>query len=184
MKINLPFGKTIIFRFTIFNTPKVFTTGICSRCKDGKHVIFLDYDHQEINEIYNEIKEIQEKYKLSNAFVFALDRPDSYHVIILDKFNATQAMEIMQETNVDPDYIGRIYHKWHEWVLRCEDKGNRKKPVYNSIIPSKYDNHEISTAHKQFLETYYGIPKIIYLKEDYISELKIVHYNTGNRVKK
>ena len=176
-------NKTFRTIFQFYRTPDVWTSGMTSRCQDGKHVIFLDYDHMGLSEIKDEIKFLQEYRELSHAQFFELDRERSYHVVILDKFPLKKAYEIQSETNIEWAYLNSIrFTRGREWVLRIDAKGKRKMPKYKFTLKSKVDKREISTAHKVFLEKYYGVPKIKYRKEDHLTKMPLVNYNTGNRV--
>ena len=86
-KIGIPFTKrTIRFSTILYRTPDEETAGYTSRCKDGKHVIMLDYDGLSLNEVIDEIKFLQKQFRLSNFFIWECDRNDSYHAVCLDKF--------------------------------------------------------------------------------------------------
>lgn len=187
-QISLAFGIPLTkqkIRFSIQNyrDPTAWTSGLSSRCMDGRHVLFFDYDSQDLRAVIEEIKYIQEAFKLSNAYVFELDRANSFHVIILDKVSVTEAYEILNNTNVDWGYKESVKRvRGREWILRVAEKGKRKAPKFVDIIPSPYNQGPISTAHKQFLQLWYAVPKIKYNFEDNINTIPTINYNTGNRV--
>ena len=175
--------RTVNFSFQIYHYPDTKTQGITSRCKDGRHILFFDYDNQELKQVIGELRFLQEYFKLSTAYIFELDRFGSYHAIILDKFSPIKAQEILKESNCDENYISSIRRiRGHEWALRCTEKGTRPKPKLKYIIKSNYNENEISTAHKRFLEMYYHVPTSKYKKEDKYMELPITEYVTGNRI--
>ena len=184
LSLNIPIIKnTIRFSTQIYRNPNIFSQGISSRCMDGKHILFFDYDDQDLTQIIDEIKFLQEEFKLSNAYIFELDRPDSYHAIILDKFSISDAYTILKESNIDYGYRESVKMvRGREWILRSAEKGNRNKPKYLKTIESNYNNKQISTAHKTFLELYYQIPTYKYKNEDNILKMAVINYETGNRV--
>src|SRR3989304_3101601 len=92
--------KTLDFRLRFYNTPNAVTSGITSRCMDGRHVLFLDYDNQELVQVEDEVKFLQEKFNLGNAYVFRT-RDNGFHTIFLDKMPLVEAYNIMKETNCD-----------------------------------------------------------------------------------
>lgn len=182
----IPFTrKTMRFIWQFYQTPDTWTYGMTSRCKDGRHVLFFDYDNDNFPQIKDEIEYLQKFYKLSHAYVFENDREKSYHVVILDKFALRKAYKILSNSNVEWSYVNSVKMiRGHSWVLRATEKGERKLPEYVGMIKSKYNHREISTPHKEFLKVHYGVELGKYIKEDGISvdEMPMVWYNTGNRV--
>lgn len=183
---TIPFiKKTFRTIWQIYRSPDIWTHGITSRCKDGKHVLFFDYDHMDLPEIIDELKYLQDFFKLSHAYIFELDRNKSYHAVILDKFPLKKAYQILEETNVEWAYVNSVrFCRGREWVLRTDEKGNRPPPKFKAVIKSKHNWRKISTAHRLFLEKYefYQVPPQKYIREDNIHTIPIVSYNTGNRV--
>ena len=185
-QITVPFIKKT-FRTIIqyYRSPDTWTYGMTSRCQDGKHILFFDYDHMGLKEIIDEIEYLQEYYSLSHAYIFELDRNKSYHVVILDKFSLKDAYEIQSQSNTEWAYLNSVrFTRGREWVLRIAEKGNRNPPHFLKVIKSKNQEHQISKAHKNFLQKYehYAVPKLSYKKEDTYTRIPIVKYNTGNRV--
>lgn len=176
------FNKTFRGNLDFYKTPDKFALGIHSRCADGLHVLFFDYDFLTSEEVEADIKRLQKEFMLSSAFVFVLDRLNSYHVIILDKFSLHDAFKIIQQANVDAAFMyapDKLFSR--EWVLRISSKGNRKSPEFLRLIKSEWNLHQISSAHKKFLEQYYGVPELQYACLDGLKELPVIRYNTGNR---
>jgi hypothetical protein len=198
MKINFSFGafshasffwpvplikKTLKFTLDFYTTPDKFSVGITSRCVDGLHVLFFDYDYMDYASVKSEIKRLQKDFMLGPAYVFELDRPNSFHVIILDKFTLHDALSVLQCASIDFAFATapiRLFYR--EWVLRIGRKGGRASPVYKALIPSEYGENEISTAHKLFLQKYYKVPLVDYPFEDGYTQIPAISYNTGNRV--
>ncbi len=175
------------FRIIInwYRTPDTWTYGMTSRCMDGRHVLFFDYDHVGFREIADEIRYLQKQFQLSHAYVFELDRDKSYHVVILDKFSLKKAYQIQSESNVEWAYLNSVrFTRGREWVLRIAEKGERNPPKWKCTIKSPYQKHIISTAHKNFLHKFenYQVPMLKYKNEDNITKIPTVKYNTGNRV--
>jgi len=67
----VPFTSRM-FRFTFqtYKNPTTLTTGISSRCKDGRQVLFFDYDNQDLMQVVDEIKYLQEVFKLYDRVRF------------------------------------------------------------------------------------------------------------------
>lgn len=179
-------NRTFRTMVQLYKTPEKWTYGMTSKCKDGKHILLMDYDDTPLTEIEDEIKELQEFHKLSHAYIFQMDRELSFHVIILDKFTLRKTFEILSSLNIDLAFIyaPKIKGLTKEWILRTHLKGKRKPPKFVKIVMSKHQEKEISTGHKIFLQKFenYATPSLKYKNEDNITDVPIVSYNTSNRV--
>ena len=185
LKLELPFIKrTFRIMFQLYRTPDTWTSGISSVCADGRHTLFFDYDKvDDISRVEQEIKFIQEELNLSHAYIFTTNENTNFHVIILDKHSLRETFNIIKETNVDYAFLTSIkIIKGREWILRIDEKGKRPRPVFVKVLKSLNQEKEISTAHKIFLQKYYGVPKLKYKFEDNNTIIPLVNYNTGNRV--
>lgn len=201
VRLEFPvFKQTFRLTMQTYRSPDTWTQGIGSRCIDGKHILFFDYDKMPLSEIKDEIKYLQETFQLSNAYIFEIEKNASYHVVILDKFSLRRAFNILNQSNVEWSYRNSVLLvRGREWVLRTIAKGNRNPPRFLQVLYSKYNFREISTAHKCFLQNpfsanvkegenciellrKYKVPKIFYPREDNISIIPLINYNTGNRV--
>jgi len=180
------FGKAINISLLIAKKPTKSTMGVTSRCVDGKHVLFFDWDGLTFEEVISEIAYLQGYYKLSNFYIFELNVFDSFHGICLDKFNLYDAVEIVSNSSADRGFKKAPFlFKKKRWVLRTEKKGERDTPRFRCEIKSLNNEFSKSTAHKIFLEQHYKI-KIGKLKyEDGFNDtIELIQYDTGNRTKK
>lgn len=185
LKFTIPIiNRTFRTLFQLYRTPDTWTSGVSSVCENGQHVLFFDYDKvEDLARVENEIRFIQHEFCLSHAYVFATDS-NNFHVIILDKHSLRETFNIIKETNVDFAFLTSIkLLKGREWVLRIAEKGNRPKPAFIKVLKSIHQQKEISTAHKLFLQKYYGVNKLKYKFEDNTNVIPLLNYNTGNRVK-
>jgi len=185
--ISIQISNQSVWLFKILAVPKPDkqTTGISSRCYGGSHVTFLDFDGLEEEEIEQELLNIIKRFKLSDFLIFKNDMPKSYHAICLDKFDLYEALNIIAKTSADRGFINAPWlFKQRRWVLRVLPKGKRKKPEFLGIIQSRYDKHEVSTPHKEFLQIHYNIKLKKYKNEDGINDfVETTEYNTGSKVK-
>lgn len=180
----IPFTKkTFRTIWQFYRTPDTWSVGQTSRCQDGRHVLFFDYDHIGLKEIEDELKYLQETFLLSHAYIFENDQDKSYHAVILDKFSLKEAHSILKESNVEWAYLESVrFTRGREWVLRIDKKGKRKAPIFLKVLKSKFVEREISKAHKLFLQKWFKAPKFKYFKQDKSTVIPLVNYNTGNRV--
>lgn len=186
-------GRTLSFKivndkvfnisFLIVKKPDKETYGITSRCFDGSHVIFLDFDGLNFDEMIDELENLIYRFELSSFYIFQNDMKNSFHAICLDKFRMYEAMDIISYTSADKGFKkAPILFKQRRWVLRVSQKGSRKIPKYILTLSSRYNLAEKSTAHRIFLEQNYNM-KIGKLEtEDGFDQfVDICKYNTGNR---
>lgn len=183
MSFGLPFvKKKFNFRVALYNSPDTWVSGYSSRTDQGKYVLFHDYDSLEYSDVIDELKFLQNKFKLSDYFVFELDRENSFHAVCLDTFSLAEAYKIQKATSSDLAFIHSIKNlRTKEWILRFAKKGDRAAPVFKTRIASMFDGKIKSTAHAKFLRK----TKIFVSKKgkwDKCEFMHLVKYNTSNRV--
>ena len=189
LALHLNKNKAISGGFLLAPTPSEETHGMTSRCRDGRHIILLDFDGLTETEVIEEIRYLQEAHKgdIAEALLFGNDRPDSFHCVILEKFTLYEAVNIVSQTSADKGFKRAPFaFKKKRWVLREEGKGEREKPKYLGVIPSKWAcTRERSRAHREFLEANYGIG-ILHRQEDgfTLEDMDFCEYNTAANVKK
>ena len=187
LRFKIPFvSKTFRVHSLIYNTPDKWVHGYSSRTEKGRYVLFHDYDSLDLEGVLQDLRFLQEKFKLSDYYVFKTDREDSFHAVCLDTFNLNEAYEIQTHSSCDMAFIKSISRlKTKEWILRIGEKGNRSPPEFLKVLRSKHDNKIKSSAHAKFLKKFFGMQKII--KDsgqwDKCKTLALVDYNTANRVK-
>lgn len=182
INLKVPFtSQSFRTVFQLYKNENVWVDGIPSRCQDHLQVIFMDYDHTKLENLENEVKGLQNYFKLSHAYVFKNDKENSYHVVILDKLPMLEVFNILKNSSIDFAFLNAPkYSFYREWALRISKKGeNRQEPVFLKVIKSIFDEREISTAHKLFLMKYYEVPVLKYKKEDGNTVLEFVKYQTG-----
>jgi len=168
----------------MLRTPSERTGGWTSRCRDGRHVIFLDYDGLTQLEVVNELMYLQKKYELEDFFIFK-NAKESYHAICPDKHNLNEATDIIYDTSADPSFKRAPYsYGKKRWVLRMESKGERDKPQYICTLAGTPNKKEKSNAHLCVLETYYDIKIPNYKYKDEHTILDYCKYTTGSKIYK
>lgn len=184
LRFRLPFFKKTFSNSLIFyNAPEHWVRGYSSRTEAGRYVLFQDYDNLELSAVIGELKYLQERFKISDYFIFKLDRDNSFHAVCLDTFSLAGAYSILKETSCDFAFINSIKRlKTKEWILRLTGKGDRGAPKYLMTIPA---NSRLvrSTAHADFLRSL-GVKVPRGGQWDGCKRLTIVDYNTANRVEK
>ncbi len=174
--------KVVSLTFLIAKTPDKDTVGMTSRCKDGKHVLFFDFDGLNLKEVIEEISYLMGYYDLSNFYIFENDLEDSFHAVCLNKFTLAEAVEIISNSSADRGFKKAPFlFRKKRWVLRVAEKGARDKPKFLKTIKSKNFIGHFSTAHRLFLNANYGLKiKPYKFGEDGFNEkIDICLYNTG-----
>lgn len=179
--INLPFGWAWRISTTAYKKPNEFTYGYNNRCRDGKYILFMDYDDLTYEDVSNEVKLLQKRFGLGDAHIFKLDREKSWHVVCLDKLTLYENWEILHNSSCDSAFINAIKTmNTRKWVLRIAKKGVRNPPLYFMTIPSE-TKREQSNAHKIFLQTWFSILIKNIGKWDKFTTIGVIEYNTANR---
>jgi len=179
---GLPFmKKKFNFRAAVYNSPDTWVLGYSSRTDQGKYVLFHDYDSLEYSDVIEEIRFLQKKFKLSDYYIFKLDRENSFHAVCLDTFSLAEAYNIQKATSSDLAFIHSIKNlRTKEWILRFSKKGGRAAPKFKEVLDSPFYKNIKSSAHAKFLGKL-GIPVYQKGKWDNCEFLHLVKYNTANR---
>lgn len=177
------FGRQFLIKIVSMPIPDSETEGIDSRCADFKHVIFLDYDKIDFDYLIEELKWLQEEFKLSEFYVFDTGRAKGelrgYHAICLDKLPIHEVFKIVMHSSCEMAFklAPNIFNEYKAWVLRTHAKAGRSKPAYLCTVPSRWHIHEQSSAHAAYLEKHYGVP-VKLVNPDGLTEIGITKYRT------
>jgi len=171
MKLDINLGKYKLKALASFSKiRKEETIGYTNRCKDGKFIIFLDYDRTKMDWIINELEHLQDMYMLGDFHLFESSK-DSFHAVCFDKAVLEDLIEIMRNTSIDPNYIRiPLYCGKKIWTLRLTDK---KKPIkYLGKFESPHNHaRPKSTAHINVVNSLFKLD-LSYENED--KEEKVV----------
>ena len=137
-------------------TSKYRTIGVYDICKNGKHVLFLDYDKFRFEWLVNEIKYLQKKYKLSDFYIFK-SSSYSFHAVCFDMLSNYLHTRVLMETNIDDSFLNAMRFDYGSRVLRIFPKGRTDKPQFLKIIKSRFNKHPKSLDHIKLFENNYNI---------------------------
>jgi len=180
MKFFTQIGRLNI-RFGMWLTSKNKTIGVYDWVKGGYHVLFLDYDNIHLNWLLQELKRIQEQFKLSNLYIFHSSY-NSYHVVCFDVLTAMETQQIVMTTNCDESFKKAMYYDHCSRVLRTHAKGKTDKPIFKGVIPSFYRHRKKSSGHIKFFNFNYDLRIIDCSNENNIYEVKLINYPTKKNV--
>ena len=153
MKINFTlFDKTLSIR--CFGKPKLAIKGYTSRCEDGQHVLFLDYDMVSPEIVALDMATL--KPYITHAYVFTtkeetteLGVVGNYHIICIDKFLYHEIFDLMKLTHCDSLHTNLAKRtRYRAWVLRFTGKGGRSKPQFKHFYKNQtMNNRQQSLGH-------------------------------------
>ena len=176
MKFQINIGNRIIILQALFRKKRnsEYVEGYTNRCKDGKYVIFLDYDRVPIEWIMEEIKQLQEIYEIGDFYIFQSSK-ESYHAVCLDKVALTEYLSILHNSSVDTDYVDvPLYFGRKIWSLRLTDKN--KNPIrFVGKAKGKFSELNQSSAHTTILNNLFDL-KIELKYPDGEKELILARY--------
>jgi len=144
------------------NTRKDFRCcyGISSKGNaENHHVLFMDYDNLEYENVVEHIQYIQHEYNLGDVYLIeSLHKNDlrdrnSFNAICLDVLPLAECHRILADivSPVDRDFTKYGFERGY-YTLRFD-----KDKEFLGIIRSDNGNREKSLAHKKFLEWFFDI---------------------------
>jgi len=194
LKVELSDGETFKYSkrkgtlsLNVFKKP-IWVTGYSSMCKDGSHILLLDYDNVSNFIVEEDALCLIQNYCLPPFYIFKTSvrkvkeyDVGNYHAICLLKMSAYDVVSMQRETNCDKAFATMpLRNIFRSWVLRTSLKNGKKSPEYLSIVPSKYLDDQISGAHLKLLKKIYNIPDVPYRNMDNYNVVYKNVYETGN----
>jgi hypothetical protein len=179
------FNFQIDFSLRLNHIKKGFALGTYSICKDGKHVIYLDYDNFRIEWLIDELEHFIDKYELSSFYIFSSSHKDgrnNYHVVCFDKVTPEQYNDLVRESNADSLFKNNdMFDLKNSRVLRFsgKTKSSIDSPMFFKKIESNYNYKEKSTAHIRFYQKIFNVDIDDY-NGDGNEEINIISYATAN----
>lgn len=182
------FGLTFNASMRIIRRKNVPHYGVGNRCSDGKYVLFIDYDHQLLDWIQEEIRLLQSTYRYQLGTAYLFRTKNGYHVIFLEKHDIGFITRALSMTTADHNYktIPLLYGR-KIWVLRQSRKKNEHidsigyfpNPFHKLLVREHITLPERSKAHKHYLKLLYSLPKEWFVQGgefDKETELHIGYY--------
>ena len=109
--------------------------GINSKVSEFSHILLWDFDSTNLKEIEKELIRIQDKFFLSDIFIFS-DNMKSFHAYCFTRVCFKDLLKILVETEyVDMDFIGYTIRN-KKAVLRTSRKINRENIKLVKVLPS------------------------------------------------
>jgi len=165
------------FKLFVWTTPKTRTTGVYDICKNGRHILLLDYDKFRLEWLENEIKYLQQKYKLSDFYIFQSSQY-SYHAVCFDMLENYLHNQILRQTNIDESFMNATKFDYGSRVLRIFPKGKTPKPKFLKTIKSRFNKYPKSLDHIELFEKNYDIKITNKTKAKKLGEIYLINYPT------
>src|SRR3990172_790436 len=183
------FGKFILsagIYFKVDGWPNQKTVGITSKCEDGSHVLFADYDNTLFSEVMEDIKHVQNRYGVGNCIVLCnSEKYDSngkqignYLLCFPVRLHFHKVREIMQCMRIDKRFIECCMRTPQKsWAIRIAAKHDRKtgniiKPVprFKCLVPGVM-RHKVDADHLNFFRRFFMNTPAVKLGGNYDVEL-------------
>lgn len=185
-------SRTFAFSLASVDTPDANVMGMASRCNDGLHVTFLDYDKVYEEIVVEELEAIQERDKLGAFALIATDPEKNlrFHAVCLDKRPIREVMNTVYDSSCDVAFKrAPIFYFYRSWILRISTKGKRTPPQFVKFISSPYAENEQSSVHAKLLKLWYEVDYPLVRPDEEItapnlSPIRLVTYKTAKRLKK
>jgi hypothetical protein len=153
----IPFGKHLIginFRMSLKKREGSEVVAIANKM-GHRYCVFLDYDYNEQETVYEDITGLQEHYQLGNAYVFTTKK--GFHAIFIDLLSYEELKTVMDASSCDEHYkyVSRRNNN-RTWVLRISDKKGGNKVEFKEVLEAP-QYRQISYPHKKYLQAQ-GVP--------------------------
>lgn len=181
-------SRNVVFK--VSRMPSVPIKGITSRCVDGLHCLFFDYDSVNLDLVVDDFKRLQMKYFLPPALLFSTFESEScgkvygnFHVVCLKKHNFYDAARILMDAHMDPKFVEMpVRNRFKNWVLRQSVKGDKPGPKFLGVVGENINlGYECSLAHHKFFNDFYNIDVLNNLNFDNFSKISLVDYSTWRK---
>lgn len=138
MRVN---GRIKFRRYTGFGMISKTQTleGVTSLQPDGKHIIMMDIDHSDLEEVTLALKRVQRKYALSNIYIYS-DAEGSYRAMCFNHVSFWTFINIltsMPEKMVDHNFLWWTV-KQGKATLRTGNKQGRPPQRLVSVLESYF----------------------------------------------
>jgi len=157
IKLTL-FGRECYFLSIVRKRRKHRAFGYTNRCKDGRYIIFLDYDNRKLSWIEDELRSMQKKFVLSTFYVFQSSK-GHYHAVCLDKLSLKNFLYVLNWSSSDTGFKAVPYMFGMKlWSLRINNK-NKDIPFLVSTVPNVSKRMK-SSAHTRLLQKVFKVPNL------------------------
>lgn len=157
------------------------TTGMSSKCYDGYHVLFWDFDGPaKLHEVIDGFSAVFERHRIGDVTILE-SSPGSYHAVCVDKRTPSQARTILNEHKLQDLNHCDIGASLGRWILRITEKADKPAPKLAHHIPRPHMEpapYGASRPHAVYLAHHYGVRLPLEQRLDMGRTLQVEHYLT------
>jgi len=152
--------------------------GIRSICSDNQHILFMDLDKYDMQELNKKVSELQQEYDVGSLYLFESSK-GSYHLVSFNKFTYGECIDIMKffDWGCLKKYC-LFSIKRNSWVLRFTGKYQKEAPQFVKKYSKKNTSRQQSSAHEKFFRLNYDVNNIDMPNPDNTFGLVIDTYST------
>ena len=151
MRWYIPLGKHLLginFRMSLKKREGNDVIAISNKV-DHRYCIFLDYDYTEETAIDKDIRGLQRKFSLGNAYVFKT--LNGFHVMFIDLVEYDELLRILNASTCDEHYkYVSTKNNNRTWVLRITPKKNDNNVTFHKVIKHNQEK-ALSYPHSNYL---------------------------------
>ena len=142
---------------------------------DSTHIVCMDMDRFELFWLEEEVKYLQNTFKIGEAYIFE-SSPEKYHVIIPDKLTYLEVVTILKNSSVDPNYVSVPSHFGKPiFNIRITDKKGNPPIRFLKKLPSIHTTRIKSMGHILLLNKLYNL-EIPTINTDEETRVTLVRY--------
>lgn len=169
------FKRHFSFNFRTYKVLDQYVAGITNRCRDGRYVVFLDFDDVPEEWVTEELNLLLDLFNLRSVHLFKTT--NGYHAISTQKVNLRTLIKILRDSSTDSAYKWVPLRRARKvWTLRTTEKGGNKPKFLTTIPGSALVKGEESKPHNEILRKLYNIT-IPTVHEDDEEEFWTAHYH-------
>ncbi|MFX0132526.1 MAG: hypothetical protein ACFFDN_02650 [Candidatus Hodarchaeota archaeon] len=145
---------------------------ISSKCEDGLHILFWDFDMIEKHFVLRSLSQVQNFHQLGNIYV--IKSRHGFNAFCLDKLFLNEAYNVLFYSRWNDFNHVRIGFKSESWALKL----SQDKKIILRLAPT--DNgieREQSNAHYQFFKKFFNFKGLeINKKKDIYDDIQLESY--------
>jgi hypothetical protein len=149
--MRIMFGNNVL-KITL--SRYVWTEGVSSKCEDGYHVLFLDFDNVSLSSVQSVCRTLQNSFGCGTFHIFESSE-NSYHAICLDKLKFSETVQLQLLSGCDRSYVSKSIKRGYA-VVRFASKGSKGAPAYLFSMVASSDRLK-SLAHGRWIALNYSV---------------------------
>lgn len=149
--------RPITALFRVGEERSAFHYGMTNRCRDGRYILFLDYDKTPEGWVREEIRLFHELFPwLGTVYLFRTKH--GIHAFALEKVTLGRILAVMDASSADKRHRDvSLYYTLRAWVLRQSEKRDETIKFLGTITRARPPREECSNAHRLYVWRTYRV---------------------------